>query len=69
MLLSKYLFSLLVKKKTNTHSELNCSSLISNDSSDTKSSLSSESKDIEIDAKMLKIKVKEKYIKSQLNKF
>ena len=60
----EYSFSLLVEKETDTHLELNYPSLISNNSSDTESSLSFRSKDIEIDIKMLEIEVKEEYIKS-----
>ena len=65
----EYLFSLPIEKETDIYLKLNYSFLISNDSSNIKSSLSSESKDIKIDIKMLEIKVKKKYIKSQLNRF
>ena len=69
MSLGEYLFSLLAEKETDTYLELNYSSLISNDSSDTESSLSSRSEDIEIDVEILKMKVKKEYMKSQLNRF
>ena len=67
--LGEYSSSLPIKKKTNTYSELNYLSLISNDSSDTESSFSFKSEDMEIDAEMKKMKVKKEYIKSQLDRF
>ena len=59
----------MIPIKTDTHLELNYPSLISNNSSDTESSLSSGSEDMEIDAEMLEMEVKEEYMKSQLNRF
>ena len=69
MLSGKYLSSLLIKKETDTYLKLNYSSPIFNDSSNTKSSFSSKSKDIKINIKMLEIEVKKEYMKSQLNRF
>ena len=60
----EYSSSLPAEKKTNTYLKLNYLSSISNNFSNTESSLSSGSEDMEIDAKMLKMKVKKEYMKS-----
>ena len=69
MLPGKYLSSLLIKKETDTHLELNYLSPISNDSSNIKSFFSFRSKNMKINTEMLEMKVKKEYIKSQLNRF